>query len=327
MQPSDLERLIHESLEQLGWQADSKALAERIGRLNIGLPAEDEFTILCGWLGKCELIHKLDQQQYPVDSKLKYQVPDLLARFNYKERKITALIEVKSSNKNALSFTPEYRSKLIEYGNILGLPVLVAWKHSFGIWMLVSLDCFEKRHKNFNLSFSTAMQENLLGVLAGDFTYSLGINSGFHLACKKDHLISTEPTDNEETEVWHTTIDEVYFTNRDNENIKNLSKIAQQVFFSWNLEYHETHSDSHIIMHYTCQEQSGLFAHMALTRILNFHLNENDRIHWRKHLKDESIISSIKDYRAGIEENLRNKVIHHIIDQLPRNLPAFLREI
>ena len=80
--PSDLERLIHESLEQLGWTADAKSIAERVHRLNIGLPLEDEFSIICGWLGRCNLIHKLDQQQYPATSKDAFQVPDLLANFN-----------------------------------------------------------------------------------------------------------------------------------------------------------------------------------------------------------------------------------------------------
>nr|MBF4317138.1 hypothetical protein [Vibrio anguillarum] len=56
--PSDLERLIHESLEQLGWSADAKSIAERVHRLNIGLPLEDEFSIICGWLGQCSLVHK-----------------------------------------------------------------------------------------------------------------------------------------------------------------------------------------------------------------------------------------------------------------------------
>lgn len=38
--------LIHETLEQLGWQGDAHALAERVKRLDIGLPAEDEFSML-----------------------------------------------------------------------------------------------------------------------------------------------------------------------------------------------------------------------------------------------------------------------------------------
>ncbi|HDY8132469.1 TPA: hypothetical protein RQL08_004284 [Vibrio vulnificus] len=139
MKPADLERLIHESLEELGWSADASELANRVLRLNVGLPLEDEFSVLCGWLGKCTLIHKLDQQQYPSQSKSDYQVPDLMAVFDVNGRSTSVLIEVKSSHKNVLSFTPDYIQKLKNYSSLMSLPVLVAWKNKFGIWFLLKL--------------------------------------------------------------------------------------------------------------------------------------------------------------------------------------------
>jgi hypothetical protein len=33
---------------------------------DIGLPVEDEFSVACAWLGKCQLLHKLDQHQVPI---------------------------------------------------------------------------------------------------------------------------------------------------------------------------------------------------------------------------------------------------------------------
>lgn len=30
---------------------------------NVGLPCEDEFAVICGWLGRCRLLCKLDPQQ------------------------------------------------------------------------------------------------------------------------------------------------------------------------------------------------------------------------------------------------------------------------
>lgn len=48
--PDDLERLIHETLEEIGWDADPRQIADRVRRLDIGLPVEDEFAVLCGWL-------------------------------------------------------------------------------------------------------------------------------------------------------------------------------------------------------------------------------------------------------------------------------------
>ena len=48
---NDDERLIQEVLAELGRDADPKAIAEQVKRLDLGLPAEDEFIAVCSWLG------------------------------------------------------------------------------------------------------------------------------------------------------------------------------------------------------------------------------------------------------------------------------------
>jgi len=321
--PSDLERLIHESLEQLGWTADAASIADRVLRLNIGLPLEDEFAIISGWLGQCELIHKLDQQQFPATSRDFYQVPDLLANFNVRgSGNTTVLIEVKSCQKNVLSFRPDYISKLRYYGKLLGLPVLIAWKRH-GIWSLVHLDIFSKANKNFNLNFNDAMRNSLMGKVLGDFSYTPRVNSGVHVSFKKEKMIETIEADEGIQENWDAVIDDVYFTSGDCEKLRNLSPIAQQVFHSWDLIATESHSDSHVVMHYTIDEESGMFAHMALTRLLSFH-GRGDQVHWRRHLQHGAAISSILNYRRGIEENLKAGIVKYIFDIEPVNVPEFL---
>lgn len=64
----DLARLIHEVLEETGWRANPETLISRVRRLQLGLPIEDEFSVLLSWLGKCRLVHKLDQHQSPPES-------------------------------------------------------------------------------------------------------------------------------------------------------------------------------------------------------------------------------------------------------------------
>ncbi|MES2822490.1 MAG: hypothetical protein V4732_02735 [Pseudomonadota bacterium] len=321
--PLDLERLIHESLEQLGWTAEAASIADRVKRLNIGLPLEDEFSIICGWLGQCNLIHKLDQQQYPISSKESFQVPDLLANFRVRgARETTVLIEVKSSEKNVLSFRPDYVSKLNAYGNLLGLPVLIAWR-KYGIWTLVHLDVFSKANKNFNLSFNEAIRNSLMSKVAGDFSYTPQVNSGVHLSFKKKKLLETIETDEGLQENWQTVVDDVYFTNGDGGIISKLSPIAQQLFHSWDLTTTETHSDSHVIMHNIIEEESCKFAHMALTRLLSFH-GQEDEVHWQRHLQQDASISNIMNFRSGIDENLKAGIIKYIFDIEPINVPGFL---
>lgn len=324
--PPDLERLIHESLEQLGWSADITSIADRVHRLNIGLPLEDEFSIICGWLGQCNLVHKLDQQQYPTTSKDIFQVPDLLANFNVRGAGNTSvLIEVKSCERNVLSFRPDYVSKLRAYGQLLGLPVLIAWR-KYGIWSLVDLDVFSKATKNYNLNFNDAMRNSLMSKILGDFSYTPQVNSGVHISFKKEKIIETIETDGGQQENWHTVIDDVYFTNGESEQLKDLSPVAQQLFRSWDLTTTESHSDSHVVMHNTIDEESGMFAHMALTRLLSFHSREDD-VHWRRHLQNDAAISSISGFRSGIEENLKAGIIKYIFDIEPANVPDFLNEI
>ena len=126
-------RLIYEAIQQLGWSADPASLTERVKRLDLGLPAEDEFIFILSWLGKCSLVHKLDQGQFPPDSKKYLQVPDLLASFETKSGPKVVLIEVKATNKKKLVWKPDYLKKLKNYASRLGLPLLVAWKF-YGYW-------------------------------------------------------------------------------------------------------------------------------------------------------------------------------------------------
>ena len=73
MEIDDSDRLIQEVLAELGWDEDPKKIANKVKRLDQGLPAEDEFTAICSWLGKARLLHKLDQHQAPVSSRDLYQ--------------------------------------------------------------------------------------------------------------------------------------------------------------------------------------------------------------------------------------------------------------
>ena len=211
------------------------------------------------------------------------------------------------------------------YGQLLGLPVLIAWR-KHGVWSLVDLDVFSKANKNFNLNFNDAMRNSLMSKFLGDFSYTPRVNSGVHISCKKEKLVESMETDKGVQENWHMVIDDVYFTNGDNEHLRNLSPIAQQLFHSWNLTTTESHSDSHVVMHNTVDEESGMFAHMALTRLLSFHGRE-DEVHWRRHLQHDATISSILEFRSGIDENLEAGIIKYIFDIEPLNTPNFIKEI
>ena len=124
----------------------------------------------------------------PLKSRDTYRVPDVLAQF---EQAGPLLIEVKSKSKQTLSFTPDYLERLYAYAELVNMPLLIAWRYR-GIWVLFEARHLTKARKNFNISFSDAMRENLLGVLAGDVSYKIAPGAGVRFLCKKEELLTVE---------------------------------------------------------------------------------------------------------------------------------------
>lgn len=321
--PPDLPRLIQDALAELGYDADPAAVAERVRRLDIGLPVEDEFSVVCAWLGKCQLLHKLDQHQVPVASKQEFQVPDLLAKFSTQTSKSPVLIEVKSKNDKLLSFKPEYLKRLQNYADLVGMPLLVAWKfHS--VWMLFEVRHMKKAAKNFNISLNTAMQENLLGVLTGDVAYKIGAGAGVHLRFRKDRLLGTEKTDDGYAEQWAMTIDDVSFTDREGTRRTDLDGEVQSLFTAWDLEDTEEHTDSHIHLHFVAGEEGMQFAHTALVRLLSWESSHDDRPHWRGLLRKEHVTANVVNFSAALDAAFRQGVVSHVFYFQPHAMPDFL---
>ncbi len=322
--PKDVDRLIHEALTELGWNADASAVADRVRRLEIGIPREDEFSVVCSWLGKCDLIHKLDQLQVPLASREEYQVPDLLAVFRIDEKSLPVLIEVKSSKTNTLSLKPGYLNKLNNYSSLLNLPILLAWKFH-GIWMLFETKHLKKAKTNFNISFGDALKENLLGVLAGDFSYSLGKGAGLHFRFRKDKLVKEEDKDDEITQEWLTVIDEVTFTDYEGRIRNDLEPQVQSLFTAWDLEEEQEHSATHIKMSFVAQGENALFAHMALVRLLDWELKDEDKIKWRNLLMKENVVKNIGNFSSAVNKALEQGIVHHILHQQPQTIPEFIQ--
>lgn len=323
--PLDLPRLIQDVLAELGYDADAMAVAERVRRLDIGLPVEDEFAVVCAWLGKCQLLHKLDQHQVPITSKLEYQVPDLLAKFSTQTNKSPVLIEVKSKKDKVLSFKPEYMKRLQSYADLLGMPMLVAWKYH-SLWMLFETRHMKKTDKNFNITLEAAMRENILGTLAGDIAYKIGAGAGIHLRFRKDKLLSTESTGDGYTEQWAMTIDDVSFTDREGVFRTDLDGEVQSLFATWDLEEAENHTDSHIHLKFVAGE-GVQFAHTALVHLLNWESPNESRPHWRGLLRKERVTANVASFSATLDKAFKQKVVSHIFHMLSHAMPDFLAPI
>ena len=319
---NDGDRLIQEVLAELGWDAEPSNIAANVRRLDLGLPAEDEFTAICSWLGKARLVHKLDQLQAPQNSHYAYQVPDLLAQFDSTG---PLLIEVKSKTKQTLSFTPDYLKRLLAYAELVNMPLLIAWKYH-SIWMLFEARHLAKARKNFNIRLGYAMRENLLGILAGDVAYKIASGAGMWIRFKKEELVSVEEDRGNKTEQWQTRIDEVGFTLAGGKPARDLDPEVTVLFTTWDLTEHQSHSDTHIKLNFVAENDNLMFSHMALTRLLHWTLPQGVVINWRHAIRRNAVISKITNFSHVLERALDQKVVHLILHQQPLSWPDFLSQ-
>lgn len=317
----DRSRVLHEALEQIGW-SDADAVVQRVQRLDIGLPAEDEFAVICSWLGKCSLIHKLDQQQTPKSSRENYQVPDLLAVFDTGHNQYKVLIEVKTKNERYLTIRAKDRDKLIKYGELLGMPVLFAWKYH-EVWMLFDISLFKLFNKNYRVFWFEALSNSLMSVLAGDVGFQLGDGVGLHLTLSKEKLHREDG----DTQAWNTRIKEIYFQNYLGEKIYHMTSSTLAIIGCCELEDSCIVDDESIKQTFLVRSGMGYYAHKSLASLLKFRgPSAQDSIHWRSLLVDETPLYSSANFQKALDEALHQKIVRLIIIQHPVIYPSFIQE-
>lgn len=320
--PDDLSRLVHEALEAVGWDAAAEDVAKQVRRLDLGLPAEDEFSVVCSWLGKCELIHKLDQHQMPRRSSEVYQVPDLLVRFDTQTNARPLLVEVKAKASQTLSFRPDYLNRLQKYASMMAMPLLIAWKYQ-SIWMLFEAKHLTKAVKNYNISLATALRENLLGVLAGDFAYRIGQGAGVHLRFDKEKLVSSEGQGEAFYESWQMRIGEVAFTDRNGKPIAAPSSDTQYLLEICDLEMTERHEREYVHVSFTAPEEGLQFAHMSLVRLLHLRTEEDEKLSWRRVARSDKP-TTIEDFRSAVDKAMKEGIVQIVLNQMPQSRPDFV---
>lgn len=110
--------LLFEAAERAGWR-NATEIVQRIRGLQRGLPAEDELAVILHWLGRCRMIHKLDQaSQYPKSTKADFVVPDLLALFEHEGGMLPVLLEVKRTQRDRLKWRRTYLQGLKSYSDL-----------------------------------------------------------------------------------------------------------------------------------------------------------------------------------------------------------------
>lgn len=325
--------MVRKVREQLGGEhVDPEALAAKLESLERGLPAEKEFIALASWLGKCKLIHKFgDEEHYPLVSQGSYQVPDLLAVFEHEGRLVPTLVEVKAISKPKLSWTPDYLDRLRRYAELLNLPLLIAWKHrirdmNLSFWTLFDANAFRKPHKNYQIEFVDAMNEDLLGVLAGDFGVEIRAGVGLHF----DFFPLVNKAE------WHKAYENrsdiigkglVFRVDGEGNKIDNDSSISPGLLAILECglfcsKYFDSVTDSSIHFGWKVPTDQLVLAQHMFRMLLTGYGTEKGEIVWSDIVRrpDLPVSPAEIDEAADGNRNICRSILHRI----PHSMPAFL---
>jgi hypothetical protein len=206
---------------------------------------------------------------------------------------------------------------------LLNLPVLIAWKHH-GLWALFDINHMAVAEKNLNIEFGKAISESLLGILAGDFSYTLPRGTGVHLRFRKDELISSTEDGSSVQEEWKMTIDDVYYTDRDGKERRDLDPVIETLFYVNALEESQEHTPTHIFQHFIVGEDENKFAHMALVALLNWYASSDEAVNWREVVFRQTPIPAVSDFAKTVERALHEGVVRYIFHVRPQTTPPFM---
>jgi hypothetical protein len=146
---------------------------EQVDRFISGFKIEDWFEWIFCPMPWVQLIHGLDQQQFPGRSKEKYQVPDFLmlvetSAFTHQP----LLVEIKrvSREKRTLKLQDSQVALSQQYASVLNIPLVFAVYWEFlSAWTLNTVDAFESRSSSRKLPMTRAFELDCSAVL-GDIS-------------------------------------------------------------------------------------------------------------------------------------------------------------
>jgi hypothetical protein len=322
----DTDSLLRQIVEvvQLADANNVDEVLRRLKHLQRALAPENEFALVLSWLGKCRLVHKLGQEQLPLNSIDKYRVPDLFAVFEHDGRLLPVLIEVKTSdgltvealNSSTLSLKPHY----LRYAELLRLPMLIAWRHT-SLWTLFDFHAAELAERNYKIDFLTAMKENLLGELAGDFSYALAPGTKLRMHIRK--LTAPDP----ETGGFEGVIHDAHFLNPRGERVPDIPHLMS-LFMFWENEVERTDVEDEVIQDYVVPNTDRAeFASRTLSQIVHsLAALGKTSVNWRQIIHDSGHLAHDSSrLRALVDEGAEHGVITRVFHQRPEHRPFFLR--
>ena len=322
--------LLHKAISMLGWAGKPEDIAAKVRQLERGLPAEDQFAALCVWMGRCSLIHKLGQEQFPNLSREEYQVPDFLAVFDLSSKKVPALIEVKKTNGIRLApFGSKYYSKLTNYAKLMKLPLLIAWYiERFNLWCLFDIERMQRKRSAFHIDFHTATNNSLLGAVLDDVIFRIrpGIKAQFSVRKESGSEIRDPMTG--ELLKFSGILEEIAWLNSSDKRMNttpSLRRLLEFLFYVVDNDTKDSENDEYVTLTFYTTKEENLFAHQLLgvmafgTAILRVATPS-----WIEVLKSDGFQMDYQSVREALSTGVKEGAVSMILKQNPVVRPEFL---
>jgi Holliday junction resolvase len=246
-----------------------------------------------------------------------YRVPDLLGIFESGAGPTSVLIEVKSTAATKLSWRPNYYEALARYGKMLGLPVLLAWKHTpGGMWALVDISVFAKARQNYHLKFHDAMANSVMSLLAGDFLIEFTPGFGLHL-----HFRKLSPRDENGV---HCIVEEAYFLGPSGQRFTTLQGGLWPFFLTLDVDSELEETETHLHQSFVVRKGWGSqFAHRGFPALLSRERGKR----WRKLLEEHRFKVLPKDLREAAREAFEYSATSGLMRIIPQHIPPYLEKL
>lgn len=326
----DRANMLHKACSILGWDKDPKQIVDKVNQLRRGLPKEDEFIALSVWMGKCPLIHKLDQAAFPVLSRDSYQVPDLYGVYDFNGTRTPVLVEVKTTSDVKLEpFSNRYYHRLANYANLMGLPLLVAWRiEKVNLWALFPLERMVEKRSAFHIDFQTAMNNSLLGILLDDVIIT--INKGTQLFIKIRKVPGTELRDEIDGKLrkFDGTVEDIAWMSPKGEKISMGSILGRFLDYAFRLVGNDTteiEDEGYVTLIFYTTQSENVFTHQLLGPVLlGSRTVGGSEFNWLDAVKTEKFSMDYQNIRNAASEGIKSGVVSMIVRQKPEIFPKFL---
>ena len=304
---------VYEAMRIAGLSSDPKALADKIAQLRRGLPKEDEFEALCVWSGRCTLIHRLWQEQHPTSSQGVFQVPDFFALFKVEGRQVGVLIEVKSTSGDELVFSKSYRERLANYASAAGLPLLVAWKEQYGLWVLFDIEEMEHgRGGAWKAKFPEVMKQTLMGVMLGDFFANVRAGVGITMKIRIEERTSSDD--------FIGTVVASHWHNAQNQRVEALEGNFLPLLLCCPDEVETMEEDNVLTQRFYLPTDNAVPAHQTMVA----GLLQDDEPNWHALLASRDLEGGLDQVRKAAVDGTRKGMVSGVIHVEPRVRPPFL---